>query len=114
MNNPPLLPININFLNLNPQPPLPRGPPPDNIANHIKPPPTLLCKREPLRRVPEQRLPCLQRRIRVPVVRLLRASDDRSAFQRARNAERPSAVAVLARERYIAWVADEACLALTC
>lgn len=59
MNNPPLqsISININILNLNPKTPLPRRPPPNNIPNHIKPPPTLLCKGEPLRRVPEQSLP---------------------------------------------------------
>lgn len=105
------IPIISELLRLDAQTTLPSRPPTNNVANHIKLATALGREREPLSCVGEEPLPGFQRRVRVPVIRLFRASDDGSAFKGAGDTEGPRAIRVLSSNGLGDRVTDETGLA---
>jgi hypothetical protein len=89
------IPVIGNLLSLNAQTALSSRPPTDNIANDIELALALGRKGEPLARIIQQSLPGLRRRVRVPVIRLLRTSNDSSTVEGPRDTEGPRAIGIL-------------------
>lgn len=83
------------LLRLDAQTALSSWPPTDNIANHIELAVAFGREREPLSCVSEEALSGFQRRVRVPVIRLFRASDDGPAFEGPWDTEGPRAICIL-------------------
>jgi hypothetical protein len=86
------------LLRLDAQTALSSWPPTDNIVNHIEVAAAFWREREPLRCVSEEALPGFQRRVRVPVIRLFRASDDGPAFEGPWDTEGPRAICILSSD----------------
>lgn len=95
------------LLCLNTQTALSGRPSTNNIANHIELPAAFGRERKPLGCVGEEPLPGFQRRVRVPVIRLLRASNDSSALKGAWNTEGPRAICILSSNGLRDGITDE-------